>query len=65
MFVGLGGKVELVRSMKCGDATKSKLTEGVSSRWCRSMLVSESKSFPASDVFWADGEAPKYMLVMI
>lgn len=55
---------ELVRSRKCGDGRRSKLTEGVRSRWCRSMLASESKSFPASDGFWAEGVAPKYMLLI-
>lgn len=54
MFVGLREKKrgETYKiSTKCGDATNSELTEGPRSRSRRSMLASESKSFPASEAF--------------
>jgi hypothetical protein len=51
-------------STKCGDATNSELTEGPRSRSRRSILASESKSFPASEVFWEDEGAPKNMLLI-
>ena len=60
---GVGGGGKVVRSVKCGDATNSKLTERVKSRW--SMLVSESRSFPASDVLCVDVAGPRYMLLVI
>jgi len=65
LIVGLewGGGGKVVRSVKCGDATNSKLTERVKSRW--SMLVSESRSFPASDVLCVDVAGPRYMLLVI
>ena len=52
----------MVRSTNCGDTTNSKLTEGV--KWFRSMLASESKSFPASDALWVDVAAPRYMVLV-
>lgn len=61
--MGLKGE-DVVRSTKCGDGTNSKLTEGVKSRWFRSMLLSESRSFPASDALCVDVAGPRYMLLV-
>ena len=41
---------------------KLKLTERAKSRW--SMLVSESRSCPASDVLCVDASGPRYMLLV-
>ena len=54
----------MVRYANCGDGTNSILTEGAKSRWFRSMLVSESNSFPASDAFWVDGVTAIYMFLV-
>ena len=54
---GKGGKIyEMWRRHKL------KLTERVKSRW--SMLVRESRSFPASDVLCDDVAGPRYMLLV-
>lgn len=49
---------------KCGDATNSKLTEGAKSKWVRSMLVSESRSFPTSDGLCVDVAGLRYMVLV-
>lgn len=53
-----------MRSTNCGDATGFVLTEAAKSRWLRSMLASESSSFPWSDPLWVHGAASRYMLLV-
>lgn len=53
-----------MRSANCGDTTGFILTEVEKSRWLRSMLASESSSFPGSDPLWVHGAASRYMLLV-
>jgi len=52
----------MVRYTNCGDGTNSRPTEGAKPRRFRSMLVSESNSFPVSDTLRVDGVTPRHTL---